>query len=155
MQVNGIQSNDPIYGAPSNTPSSQLDKNAFLKLLVTQMRSQDPLSPSDSTQFVGQMAQFSSLEEMQNLNDNLVGMAALQQNNALLAQLTQSSALIGNVVEWTDPDSSVTSSGQVDAVKLQDGMALLEVDGQDVPLAWVSMVNGPAAPTDDGGGDDA
>jgi flagellar basal-body rod modification protein FlgD len=143
MDLNGISNSDPIYAAASTAPSSQLDKNAFLKLLVKQMQSQDPLDPSDSTQYVSQLAQFSSLEEMQNLNQNLVGMAALQQNNALLSQLTQSSALIGKTVKWTDADTGAQSTGEVSAVKLQSGAALLEIDGHDVPLAWVDMVQDP------------
>jgi flagellar basal-body rod modification protein FlgD len=145
MNLNGISSNDPIYGAASTAPAGALDKAAFLKLLVTQMQSQDPLSPSDSTQYVSQLAQFSSLEQMQNLNDNLVGMATLQQNNALLSQLTQASALIGKSVEWTDYDTGVTSTGNVTAVKLHDGLAFLEIDGHDVPLASVTTINGPPA----------
>ena len=141
MDLSGINVNDPITTSASTAPSSQLDKDAFLKLLVTQMQNQDPLSPADSTQYVSQLAQFSSLEQMQNLNDNLVGMATLQQNNALLSQLTQSSALIGKTVQWTDPTSGAQSSGQVSAVKLQNGAALLEINGQDVPLTSVTMVN--------------
>ena len=152
MDLNGISSTDPIMGAASTTPSSQLDKSAFLKLLVTQMKSQDPLSPSDSTQYVSQMAQFSSLEQMQNLNENLVGMATLQQNNALLSQLTQSSALIGKSVQWTDATTGATNSGQVTAVKLQGGAALLEINGQDVPLSSVTMVNDGTGGTNTGGG---
>jgi flagellar basal-body rod modification protein FlgD len=148
MDVNGISNSDPIYGAASTAPSQQLDKTAFLKLLVKQMQSQDPLSPSDSTQYVSQLAQFSSLEQMQNLNQNLVGMAALQQNNALLSQLTSSSALIGKTVQWTDANSGAQSTGEVSAVKLEQGAALLEINGQDVPLAWVDMVQ---APTPDSG----
>src|SRR3954469_7483585 len=140
MDVNGISNSDPIYGAASTAPSQQLDKTAFLKLLVKQMQSQDPLSPSDSTQYVSQLAQFSSLEQVQNLNQNLVGMAALQQNNALLSQLTSSSALIGKTVQWTDANSGAQSTGEVSAVKLEQGAALLEINGQDVPLAWVDMV---------------
>jgi flagellar basal-body rod modification protein FlgD len=152
MDLTGISSTDPIMGAASTAPSSKLDKSAFLKLLVTQMQSQDPLSPSDSTQYVSQMAQFSSLEQMQNLNENLVGMATLQQNNALLSQLTQSSALIGKSVQWTDPNTGATNSGQVTAVKLQGGAALLEINGQDVPLSSVTMVNGGTGGTGTGGG---
>lgn len=147
MELTGISSTDPVYGQASTAPSSKLDKSAFLKLLVTQMQSQDPLAPGDSTQYVSQLAQFSSLEQMQNLNENLVGMAALQQNNALLSQLTQSSALIGKSIQWMD-DAGTTHDGQVSAVKLQGGVALLEVDGQDVPLAYVTMVNGPSSGAD-------
>ena len=151
MDLTGISSTDPVFGTTANLPSSQLDKNAFMKLLVTQMQNQDPLSPADSTQYVSQLAQFSSLEQMQNLNDDLVGMATLQQNNALLSQLTESSALIGKTVQWTDANSGAQSSGQVTAVKIQNGAALLEVNGQDVPLSSVSMVDAPPNDTGSGG----
>jgi flagellar basal-body rod modification protein FlgD len=152
MEMTGISNTDPIAGATQGAPAaSSLDKDAFLKLLVSQVKNQDPLQPAGSTEYVAQLAQFSSLEQMQNLNDNIVGLALLQQNNALLSQLTQSSALIGQTVEWTDPETGAVHSGEVSSVKLQDGLALLEIDGQDVPLGYVTQVIGPA--TDDGGTD--
>jgi len=112
MDITGISSNDPITGAASNAPGT-LDKDAFLKLLVSQVKNQDPMQPQGSAEYVAQLAQFSSLEQMQNLNDNIVGLALLQQNNALMSQLTQSSALIGQNVEWTDPQTGVVHTGQV------------------------------------------
>jgi flagellar hook assembly protein FlgD len=62
--------------APAPSPSSTgsipgADKETFLKLLVTQIQNQDPLNPTDSTQFVTQLAQFSELEQMTNVNTNL------------------------------------------------------------------------------------
>ncbi|MEW9124834.1 MAG: flagellar hook capping FlgD N-terminal domain-containing protein [Thermotaleaceae bacterium] len=51
-------------------PKQDLDKDAFLQLLVTQLRYQDPLNPVDDKEFIAQMAQFTSLEQMQNLNKN-------------------------------------------------------------------------------------
>lgn len=165
MDVTGISSSDPITGAASNTPSSSLDKDAFLKLLVSQVKNQDPMQPQGSTEYVAQLAQFSSLEQMQNLNDNIVGLALLQQNNALMSQLTQSSALIGQMVEWTDPETGDVHTGEVTSVKLEDGLALLEIEGEDVPLGNVTQVLGPADPseadgetntdTDSGDGTDA
>ena len=61
--------------APSGTTTSTngygaLGKDEFLQLLVTQMQYQDPLNPTSDTEFIAQMAQFSSLEQMQNLNNN-------------------------------------------------------------------------------------
>ena len=49
----------------------ELDKNAFLELLITQLRYQDPLKPSDNGEFLAQMAQFTSLEQVQNINEGI------------------------------------------------------------------------------------
>ena len=55
---------------------SNLDKDDFLLLLVTQMQYQDPLQPTDNTEYVAQLAQFSELEQMQNLNSTTVNTSA-------------------------------------------------------------------------------
>ena len=63
-----------IYDPKENNTkksSSELNKDTFLKLLVTQMQNQDPLNPMEDREFISQMAQFSSLEQMQNLNTNM------------------------------------------------------------------------------------
>lgn len=52
-------------------PNQKLDKDAFLKLLVTQLRHQDPLNPIEDKEFISQMAQFSSLEQMQNMGKTM------------------------------------------------------------------------------------
>jgi flagellar basal-body rod modification protein FlgD len=167
MTINGIQTTDPLTSpttsptsAPAATGSSALGKDAFMTLLVDQIKNQDPLSPSDNTQYLAQLAQFSSLEQMQSLNDNLVGMAVLQQNNALMSQLTQSSTLIGQTVVYTDPATGQSATGAVSSVKIQDNVALLTIGGEDVPLANVTQVLGhmpvdgtaPGAGTDTGSG---
>jgi len=54
-----------------NEKANILGKDAFLNLLVTQLRNQDPLNPMDDKEFISQMAQFSTLEQMQNLDKNL------------------------------------------------------------------------------------
>jgi flagellar basal-body rod modification protein FlgD len=144
MTINGIQSTDPLSTSiPTDAQSnSALGKDAFMKLLVNQIKNQDPLSPSDNTQYLSQLAQFSSLEQMQSMNDNIVGLAVLQQNNALMSQLTQSSALIGQSVSYLDPASGQTLTGTVSSVKIQDNLAVLSIGGEDVPLANVSAVLG-------------
>ena len=67
-------------GAETQTraPVEILGKNDFLNLLVTQLQHQDPLNPADSTEFTAQLAQFSSLEQLNNINDNLKNMELFQ-----------------------------------------------------------------------------
>ena len=65
----------------STNSSSSLGKDDFLKLLVTQLQTQDPMNPMDDTQFISQMAQFTSLEQMKNMNTSV--------------QMTQATSYIG------------------------------------------------------------
>ena len=78
------------------------------------------------------------------MNQNVIAMIALNQSNALLSQLTQSGALIGQQVTWQDVDDQEVHSGTVQSVKIVDGLAVLRVDDQDVPLANVTEINAPA-----------
>jgi hypothetical protein len=61
----------PPAAATTTTPGLA-DESTFLTLLVTQLQYQDPLNPADSTQFVTQLAQFSQLEDLQNINQNVI-----------------------------------------------------------------------------------
>ena len=144
--ITGIQATDPIAGAAQAAGGQAMGKDAFMKLLVNQIRNQDPMAPTDNQQFIAQLAQFSSLEQMQTMNENIVGLAVLQQNNALLEQLTSSSALIGQQVTWADATTGVERSGVVSSVKIVDGLAVLRVGAEDVPLATVVQVDEPAPP---------
>jgi flagellar basal-body rod modification protein FlgD len=77
-----------------NSSSSTLGKDAFLQLLTTQLRNQDPLSPQDNTAFVSQLAQFSSLESMQNLTSSVDSISTSYQSS----QALQASSLVGRSV---------------------------------------------------------
>lgn len=141
METSGITaaaSQGAGFGAPGG---QQLGKDAFMSLLVQQLKHQDPMEPTTNEDFIAQLANFSSLEEMQNLNENIVGMVYLQQSNALLQQLTDSSNLIGKEVTFLDPQTQTESKGVVGKVKIVDGQALLDVDGQDIPLVFVTEVS--------------
>lgn len=141
MSIQGINSNDASYA--DSIGRNQMGKEAFMELLVQQLKNQDPLSPMDNDQFISQLTQMSSLEGIQNLNDNLVGLAMLQQGNALMSQLTQSSSLIGKEVTYMDYDTGEERIGAVQSVKIQDGLAVLNIDGTDVPLASVMEITNP------------
>jgi flagellar basal-body rod modification protein FlgD len=142
--INGASNTTQQYSASSLTPESSesLGKDAFMKLLVSQMRNQDPMSPSGNEDFIAQLAQFSSLEQAQELNSNILGLAVLQQSNALMSQLTDSSALIGKEVRFIDPESGDERIGNVTSVKIEDGLAVLNIGGEDVPLGSVTEITG-------------
>ena len=78
-------------GTPIVKPGSDMDKNAFLKILVAELSNQDPQNAKDSTAYVAQMAQFSGLEQMANLNNNL--------------NFSNAVSLIGKVVGLDSSDS--------------------------------------------------
>lgn len=83
-------SSSPTTSAPSSaaTPpaSTEVDKNMFMQLLVAQLRHQDPLNPSDGTQFVAQLAQFQQLEQSVNTGQDISTIR--QDMDQLVAQRT-------------------------------------------------------------------
>ena len=144
MDLTGITATQPGFSESGALPTQELDKEAFMGLLVAQLQNQDPLDPASSEEFSAQLAQFSSLEQLENLNSNIMTMVLLQQSNALLGQLTEGSALIGQSVSWHDPSTGVGGSGVVESVKVVDGAAVLNVDGADIALIDVTEVLGVA-----------
>ncbi len=113
--INAVNSNTTTQAASSASTTaagsnSTLGKDDFMKLLIAQMQNQDPMNPMDSTQYAAQLAQFSSLEQLQNLNTSMT-----QSINANLT-LTQSinntlaSTLIGKDVKMGS--STVSNAGQ-------------------------------------------
>ncbi|MBL4682320.1 MAG: flagellar hook assembly protein FlgD [Pseudomonadales bacterium] len=73
---------------------NELDKNAFLRLMVTQLNNQDPLNPQENGDFIAQLAQFSSVEGIENLNNSFSSFASSMQSS----QALQASALVGRSV---------------------------------------------------------
>lgn len=113
----------------ATTGSSTLDKDAFLQLLVTQMQYQDPLNPQTDTAFVAQLAQFSSLEQMQNLNSTFTQ--------------SQAFSLVGKKVIVATTDSSGNSgyvSGPVDFVTMINGAPYLSIYKQLYPASQLDTV---------------
>ncbi len=93
--------------APGRIPQADLGKDDFLKLLITQLSHQDPTQPLEDREFVAQMAQFSTLEQMTNMTGELSKVLGL------LAR-SQAVALLGKTVEIADGQASIT--GRVEAI---------------------------------------
>lgn len=89
----------------TNTTNS-LDKNTFLKLFTTQLKNQDPLNPMDATAFTAQLAQFTSLEQLYNVNDNLKTLLSTQ--NSLLSHMAAN--LIGKQIVMNDGSTGKVNS---------------------------------------------
>ncbi|GAA0091830.1 flagellar hook capping FlgD N-terminal domain-containing protein [Paraclostridium bifermentans] len=132
-------------GTPIVMPGEETNKDLFLKLLVAQMSNQDPLNPQDPTQYVTQLAQFSSLEQMQNLNEGMEYLVGLTNGVLVNSAMSTASALIGkrieayapkeddteetnNVVKDDEkPDDKKTITGVVEGIKIKDGIVYMEV----------------------------
>lgn len=113
--------------------NSTLDKEAFLQLLVTQMKYQDPLEPTSNTEYISQLAQFSALEEMQNVSRTM--------------DMQRASGLVGQEVYIKTVDSTTGNTdfvhGLVDFVSFQNGKAYVSVGGKTYPLDNVDSVYNP------------
>jgi flagellar basal-body rod modification protein FlgD len=143
MSIQGVSNNNTSYA--DAVGGSEMGKEAFMELLVQQLKNQDPMSPMDNDKFIAQLTQLSELEGIQNLNENMVGLAMLQQGNALMSQLTQSSALIGKDVTYFSPETGEEQTGSVESVKIEEGVAVLNIDGFDVPLGSVMEITDGAS----------
>lgn len=107
------------YQKEDTKGTSELGKDAFLQLLVTQLQHQDPLSPQDNSEFVAQLAQFSSLEALQNLSTNT--------NNTQALSLVGKNVII-EVGKSEGLSETTTVAGYVDYVQMVDGKAKLAIN---------------------------
>ena len=103
-----------------------LGKDAFFQLLITQLRHQDPLSPMDDREFVAQMAQFSALEQMQNMTEQIY------RQNAM--------AMLGTEVLINPGNGSPYVAGLVESVVMNKSGVQVSVNGQLYSAEWVEAV---------------
>ena len=107
-------------------PKQELGKEAFLKILVTQLQQQDPTQPQKDGEFVAQMAQLSVLEQLSNLNNSLT--AYLDSSN----NLSQYSYVLGNKVTWTNPETNVQESGTVTGINYKNNQVYYKIGDQEI-----------------------
>lgn len=131
--TNAVAGNSQSSATTNTTTTKKtndsLGKDDFLKLLITQLQYQDPMNPMEDKEFISQMAQFTSLEQMQNLNSSM--------------QMTQASSMIGMKVTWTDSSSAEVKTGVVDSVRLVDGAPKLVIGSDSIELSKITGVEYP------------
>ena len=132
--ISGLVGQSSLSGATTSSASDELGKDDFLKLLTTQLQYQDPLNPMSNEEFVAQLAQFSSLEQLQGLTTGMESlyMVNVSMNNAAMTNL------IGKNVVASGSDIHYAGSGSTDihydasAATATSTITISNADGQVV-----------------------
>ena len=143
INVGGVTQKLSEYEAAQNKAKSAekkrndaLGKDAFLQLLVTQMRYQDPLDPQDNSEYLSQLAQFSALEQMTNVSKGLADVSKIVENINSSVLIGQMSGMIGQPVQWItevkgtegEKPTKQTFEGKVIGVSISDGQPSIIAD---------------------------
>jgi flagellar basal-body rod modification protein FlgD len=132
-----------IQKVVKSTGSNILGKEDFLKILLVQLQNQDPLNPMQDKEFIAQMATFSTLEQMTNMNKMMENFVNQQLGDSILKY----SSMIGKKIEWEQPtweETTASESGVVKSVKWKNNEIVLELeDGTEVNSKWIIRISDP------------
>jgi flagellar basal-body rod modification protein FlgD len=141
MDVTGVASRQSATAAASATadamPTNTLDYNAFLTLLIAQMKNQDPMEPMKSSDYVAQLATFSQVEKSVQTNEKL---------SALM--VSQNLALAESLVGKTVVDTKTSLGGVVVAAKLVDDGVMVLLDSGEEFMVGEGLIIANTTPTD-------
>lgn len=129
----GIDSSVMYQKTTAAPARKEMDRDAFLKILITQLQYQDPTQPLQDREFIAQMAQFSSLEQMNK-------MAQSNQHLYVINSMTLGAEMIGKNATYFDADG-VEVSGEVTSLKTVEGVVKLEIGGKWVDMADVQTLS--------------
>lgn len=122
-------------GTIKTQQNSQVDKDLFLRILTTQLRNQDPTQPMEDREFVAQLAQFSSLEQISNLNQ-----AFAQFMNSRQDDISQFSAMMNKEVTWTNEETGAKETGVIKGIVKKDQQFYYQVNDQEIPVGNIISV---------------
>jgi len=124
--------NSVRYQNATREVSKTLDQDDFLKLLTTQLENQDPMDPMDDTDFIAQMANFTSLEQTKAMSSTMEKLLATQQSLGLTSYLGKQVTLA--------PDESTTVTGIVEEVRSHDDSLYLVINGEEYEATNITRV---------------
>jgi len=113
----------------SATPA--VSKDEFLKLFVAQLKNQSPMDPLKGHEFIAQLAQFSSVEQLTSLNASFA-------DNLKFQQLTGGSDFIGKTADYVDPVVGGTATGVIQGAKVNGDSISVVIGNQDIPIGNVT-----------------
>lgn len=133
--VTGVSGTNGIY---SDSKRGILGKDDFLKILITQLQHQDPMEPLQDREFIAQMAQFSTVEQLGNMAQ--YQKATFESIHRLASSsFGLLSSSIGQKVEWRDEAGNL-QSGTIDGIRWKQGSAFAEVNGKEVSLDRIDRI---------------
>jgi len=114
ITVDGVTYNADAYANNQKTETKkndELGKEAFLQLLVAQLKNQDPLEPQDNSSYIAELAQFSSLEQMTNVVSSLEDLGKIVGNIDTSVLVGQLSSMIGRNIDWVETINEADAEG--------------------------------------------
>ncbi|MEK5058728.1 flagellar hook capping FlgD N-terminal domain-containing protein [Paenibacillus shunpengii] len=125
--------------AASRKSTQEMGKDQFLKILITQLQNQNPMQPMEDKEFIAQMAQFTSVEQLTNISGQL---------ESLAQSLGAASGLIGKNVSWIGKDAESGESGvltgQVESIIIRDQIQYAMIGDEEVALTDIIQISDPA-----------
>lgn len=138
--------------------SSKNDSSMFLNLMLQQLKNQDPTQPTDNTEWLSQLAQYSSLEQMTQMNTGLTNcmnyISAMYKDMSMNAEITQTLSMVGKEVTITIPDKNDSSkttevTGKVTEANFKDGTGKVKVNGEYYSISNITSIRESGKGTSD------
>lgn len=140
-----IKNGDSSTAKTQVKDGSILGKDDFLKLMITQLQYQNPLEPMDNTEYISQMASFSALEQMTNLNTSFERLASVLYDYLIpQMQWQQASQMLGKEVTYLNPsteeDAEEFLTGVIESVLAKNGQIYFTINDDQIPVSSIIQI---------------